>query len=321
MKIKTNAKISILRQVDPTRTLTLRKTFERKITKRFRWLKGQINKSIVTNDCFGLNTDQTTNVIQINEPIVKEKFAFNSNSEKVNLFMDWVQTQINDGILQTNIAQTLETTEEILSGFWCNTYIETAYKKGIIRARQELTNKGYNVPRLEGSFGLQPTFNSSIHSDTVKLLYTRVYEGLKGISNEMHKQIVGVLIKGIVEEDNPVKLATTILDRVDKIGITRARQLAQTEIIRAHHQATINEYERWGVNGVTILAEILTAGDDRVCPICKKAANKNNGFGKGVYTLKQVMGLIPFHVLCRCMCLPISVDDNKKLQEKIKKAA
>lgn len=313
-----NAKISILSRVDPTRTLTLRKTFERKITKRFRWLKGQINKSIITNDCFGLKLDQNINTIQINTPIEKNKFAFNSNSEKVNLFMEWVQTQINDGILQTNIVNALETTEEILSGFWCNTYIETAYKKGIIRARQELINKGYNVPRLEGSFGLQFTFNSSIHSDTVKLLYTKVYEGLKGISNEMYKQIVNILIDGIVESKSSTELASSIIDRVDKIGITRARILTQTEIVRAHHQATINEYESWGISGVVILAELVTAGDDRVCSICKTATNKDNGFGKGIYILKQAIGLIPFHPSCRCLCIPIDMSDNKKLYEQLK---
>lgn len=306
--------LRVLKQVDPTRTLTLRKTLERKITKRFRWLKGQINNSIITNDCFGLKIPQNDNkiIISINEPIEKNKFAFENNNNKINLFIEWLQKQTDNGVLETitntPIIQAIENA-------WTNKYITTAYKKGIIRGRQELKNKGYIVPELQGGFDLQSTFNSNVNKDAIAVLYSRMYKGLKNITDEMLKQVFNVLAQDITENKGPNEIVKEINDRIEKIGITRSRKLAQTEIVRAHHQATIKEYERWGVVGVTVLAELLTAGDDRVCSICKEASRKNNGFGEGVYTLDQAMGLIPIHALCRCCCIPIDVVNNKKIQD------
>jgi len=305
--------LRVLKQVDPTRTLTLRKTLERKITKRFRWLKGQINKSIITNDCFGLKIPQNTNyvVISINEPIPKNKFALESNAKKINSFIDWLQNQTDTGILETITNTPIE---QAIGNIWTNKYITNAYKKGIARGRQELKNKGYIVPELQGGFDLQSTFNSSANKDTVEVLYSRTYIGLKGIIDEMLKQVFNVLAQDITENKSPNEIAKEINDRVEKVGVTRSKKLAQTEIVRAHHQATIKEYERWGAIGVAVLAELLTAGDDRVCSICKKAALKDNGFGKGIYTLEQAMGLIPLHSSCRCCCIPVDVVNNEKIQ-------
>jgi len=155
----------------------------------------------------------------------------------------------------------------------------------------------------------------------VGLIYTRTYRGLKGITDEMDKQISQVLAQGMAEGRNPNTIAKALADRVDKIGITRARILARTEVIRAHHTATIQEYKNWGVVGVKVLAEWVTAGDSRVCPDCLRMSRKDNGFGKGIYTLDQIAGLIPLHPQCRCVALPMDITDNEELQEKLREAA
>ena len=78
----------------------------------------------------------------------------------------------------------------------------------------------------------------------------------------------------------------------------RAEMMARTEIIRAHHQATIQEYQNWAVEGVVIKAEVSTAGDNRVCDQCDAVA------AGGPYTLDVAMNIIPVHVSCRCIALP-----------------
>ena len=91
--------------------------------------------------------------------------------------------------------------------------------------------------------------------------------------------------QGIANGDNPRLLARKIVATIDgkgagELGLTdtlgrfipaqrRAEIMARTEIIRAHHAATIQEYENWGVEGVHVQAEFVTAGDDRVCQQCK----------------------------------------------------
>ncbi len=314
---------------DPSRTLILRRLFESALYKRFRWLKGIINKSIIKNDVFGLKIKTDLSVpgtpadsFRMNQagPLPTEQFAFERDPKKVALFMDWLREQIELGILEIipgqQIGQAVETA-------WTNLYITTAYQKGMLRARQELNNAGYAIPAFEaaGTASMVQAFNRPFHLDRVGLVYTRTFEGLKGITDEMSKQISGVLAQGIADGKAPRQLAREINNRVDKIGITRARTLARTEIIRAHHVATIQEYENWGAVGVSVIAEWITAEDGRVCPRCSRMARKNSGYGKGVYTLDQASGLIPLHPNCRCVCIPLDITDNEELQKKIRSAA
>ena len=307
---------------DPSRTLTLRQRFEGALYNRFRWLKGLINTSIVTNDCFGLNiTNKGTNPdyfsLVVNAgPIDKERFAFERDPKKVALFMDWIREQIDLGILEIYVGQQIGQATE---SAWTNLYIQTAYQRGMVRGQQELSNKGYQVPtfdKLPG--GISAAFNRPFHLDKVGLVYTRTFEGLKGITDEMSKQISRTLAEGIADGRGPREIARQLNNRVDKIGITRSRLLARTEIIRAHHVATVQMYENWGVVGVKVMAEWITAEDGRVCPDCAAMARKDKGYGKGIYTLDQIRGLIPYHIQCRCVCIPLDITDNEELQQKIK---
>jgi SPP1 gp7 family putative phage head morphogenesis protein len=75
--------------------------------------------------------------------------------------------------------------------------------------------------------------------------------------------------------------------------------LARTEIISAHAEASLNSYEEAGLEGVNVKAEVLTAGDDRVCEIC---ADLEDG---GPYSMDEARGLIPAHPNCRCVLTPI----------------
>ena len=101
----------------------------------------------------------------------------------------------------------------------------------------------------------------------------------------------------MMEGQHPSVIAKRLAGNVDSIGINRAKTLARTEIIRAHHVATIQEYENFGIENVTVLAEWQTAGF-KVCPKCQQMAGRDNGHGKGVYTLDQIRGLIPLHPNC-----------------------
>src|SRR4030067_1119000 len=103
--------------------------------------------------------------------------------------------------------------------FWMNIYILSAYQRGVLRAAAELKKRG--IPYL--FLSLEEIFMSPFHADAVALLYTRSFNELKGITDEMDKQISRVLAEGLANGENPRKIAYDIVDRVDKIGITRAR--------------------------------------------------------------------------------------------------
>lgn len=286
-------KINNAFRIDPTRTKTLRRRFGAEMNKRFRKLKGDIRTSIVDNDCFGLKEQGFTTLA----PAEYREFDFTRSSDKVDGFMAWLREQEELEILE--IIERRSLLGEIITEPWTNNYIRVAYEKGVIRAGQELRKLGYEIPEyiIGGSL-----LNAPIHADAVGLLYTRALSELRGITEAMDQQISRLLSQGLAEGQYPYNIAKVLNDRVDKIGITRAKMLARTEIVRAHHNATINEYKSWGIEGVKVQAEWLISGID-TCPICLGFASggKNND---GVYTLDEILPLIPAHPNCLCAAIP-----------------
>lgn len=295
------------KRYDPTHTTTLRNLFVRDMNRRFVILSNAIWNKVVTEDCFGLNpTEMVFNAGQ---------YLFPRSSEKVAAFMKWLEEQVDKGLLS---VQQFEQVGDSIDKAWQNLYITDSYKRGIIRARYELQKAGFKtIPSIEATGGIEMSMMLPLHADRLGLLFSRVYSDLKGITDAMDSQISRILTQGIADGDGPILLARKMLGAIngtdmgdlaltDKLGRfipakRRSEMLARTEIIRAHHQATIQEYRNWGIWGVNVLAEMITAGDNRVCEKCLALTLANP------YTLDDAMNLIPVHTSCRCLCLPYEV--------------
>lgn len=291
---------------DPTKTTALRNQFARIMNGRFTALEKAIWNKIVTEDCFMLNP-----------PVIggyAAQFNFPRSSQKVAEFMKWLQGQVDKGILTVS---EIEQVGEAIDKAWTNMFITDSYKRGLMRARIELRTAGYNVPSTDATGGTEMSMMLPVHADRLGLLYTRTFMDLKGITDAMDAAISRILTQGMADGDSPRLLASKILGAINgkdmgDLGLTdtlgrfipakrRAEMLARTEIIRAHHQATIQEYRNWGVWGVNVMAEMVTAHDNRVCDECHNLTLSNP------YTLDAAMNLIPVHPNCRCICLPFEV--------------
>ena len=292
---------------DPTHTTALRNAFVRDLKRRFKELKQLIRKAIVDNDCFGINPTH----YQMSAP-VNRQFAFTRSGDKVSSFMTWLQGEVDKGILE---VKELNQIGKGVNAAWTNKYVYDSYKRGVIRSRYEMKKAGFDIPSIEATGGVEISMSTPFHLDRLGLLYTRTYTELKGTVNDMmDKQISRVLTQGIADGDNPRLLAKKLVASIDGTGMgelsltdalgrfipaeRRAEILARTEIIRAHHVATIQEYRNWGVEGVNVQAELITAGDDRVCSRCSGLQGKT-------FTLDQIEGMIPVHPQCRCIALPV----------------
>jgi SPP1 gp7 family putative phage head morphogenesis protein len=176
---------------------------------------------------------------------------------------------------------------------WSNVYIDTAYQRAIRQAGANLKRGGAKV---EDSW-VSGAFNRPIHADRIGLIYTRTFEELADVTEVMARQISQGLALGMAEGRNPLDIARSVRDRVEKVGITRARLIARTEVISAHAEATLNSYEEAGVEGVEVESEWTTAGDDRVCPECEAMEGK-------LFSIEEARGMIPAHPNCRCAFLP-----------------
>lgn len=302
--LKQHITLQQINQRDPTRTTTLRNLFVQAMDKRFNQLIRAIYQKVVTEDFFNLNNVQT------NAP-----FIFTRSAEKVEEFMIWLKQQSDLGILS---IREYEQVGAAIDKAWTNMYIVDSYKRGIIRARYELQKAGYvNVPSIAATGGIEMSMMIPLHMDRLGLLYTRTYSDLKGITSAMDSQISRILAQGMADGDGPMLLARKMVSAINgtgmgDLGITdtlgrfipakrRAQMLARTEIIRAHHQAMIQEYKNWALEGVIVQAEVVTAGDDRVCSICDDIA------AGSPYTLDVAMNMIPIHPQCRCIALPFEV--------------
>ena len=300
---------------DPTRTTALRNLFVRDMNSRFNEIKKVYTKSILVEDTLELRDNEV--LITLLEEMVTagfRAFDFPTNTKKVAGFMNWINRQVDAGILD---VRDITQIGESINGAWSNKYIFDSYSRAVIRARTELQKAGFDVPSIKASGGIDVVMMAPIHLDRVGLLYTRSFSTLKGITAAMDTQISQVLAQGLIDGKGPRSIARDLVQTVsgknrslelkDSLGRTigaqrRAEILARTETIRAHAHGTLQEYKNWGAVGVSVKAEFITAGDNRVCAQC---ANLEGS----VFKIEDAWKIIPVHAQCRCAWIPTSPTD------------
>lgn len=279
---------NIKRVVDPTKSRTLRNRFSADMYKRFRKLKGKVNHLIVHEDAFGLTRHQ--------------RFDFPRADQKVAAFMQWLRRQAREGILEIQEGVPIEAAAKQA---WTKTYIQSAYQKGIAGAGQKLRGQGVDV---HDTF-IDSAFNRPIHADRAGLLYTRTFTELQGVTDAMSTQMSQTLTQGLIEGRGPKQIASQLNKRVDKIGISRARRIARTEVIAAHAEATVNTYEEAGAQGVEVFAELNTTGDDLVCQECLALEQQTQS---KPLPINEAHGIVPVHPNCRCALIPVLPEDSPR---------
>ena len=303
---------------DPTHTTVLRSVFAQDMKRRFNELAMVVRKAIVVEDVFSLRNDNIQ-AHQMTTPGA-EAFNFERSAAKLEAFMKWLQEQVDKGILEVGTYQQIG---RGVNEYWTNLYITDSYKRGIMRARSELKKAGLKIPSIEESGGIDIVQGLPMHVDRVGLLFTRVFNDLKGVTTAMDTTISRILAQGLADGDGPAFLARKLVAAIngtgmgdlavkDALGRTmpamdRAVLIARTEVIRAHHVATIQEYRNWGLEGIVVKAEWSTAGDDRVCARCAALEGK-------VFTLDEIEPVIPLHPNCRCCALPY-IEDVEKIMK------
>lgn len=287
------------RRADPTGLSSVRRRYEADMVARFRLIRKLIVEAIVKLDVLGLqepgNVQATSFAANFMPRVTRDAvaapqpgaFRFDTNARKVQGFMNWLRQAQREGILEISSGVP---NSMAANASWQNTYIDSAYQKGIRDAYK----------RAGKPMG---PFNAPVHADAAGLIYTRAYEDLEGITQVMSTQISRSLAQSMVEGRSAMDTARRLADRVDKVGITRARTIARTEMTRAYGEATLNSYKEMGVHGVEVEAEFSTAGDDSVCPECEELEGK-------IYSLEEASGLIPVHPNCRCAYIPVVKEEE-----------
>jgi len=307
---KATNKVNV-KSYDPTHTIKLRGAFVAEMNRRFKHVASLVTKAIVEDDVFGLEENKLQ-VLQ-NTP-GRKAFVFMTKAEKMQAFLEWLR-QVEDAVL-------LELKVDMQYGVlarnpWFGIYLAKAFRQGTERAKQELKKAGLTVVLSDG---IDTIYLNPVSVEKLMVIFTRAYTDLQGITATMDAQISRILATGLFEGQSPITLARMInsaiigggeslgqqISYINKAGKTvtyfvsgrrRAEILARTEVIRAHHLATITEYRTWEVEGVYVLAEWSTAGDGRVCEACSSLQGT-------IWTLDEIENKIPFHPMCRCCSIP-----------------
>lgn len=263
-------------RIDPTRTVMLRREFERELLQRLREVAAAAVDRIEGQNVFRIN--------------VRNAFEFATTGSKVDDFMTWLRSMVDRDVLEIKVGAPLKSSRDA----WTSVYIKSAYQKGIARAASQMRKGGVRVSdRWVNAALLRP-----VHADRAGIAYTRTFTTLKGITAAMDTKISQSLALGLAEGRSPKQIARMISDNIESIGVTRARVLARTEVINAHAEATLNSFEEANIEGVEIESEFTTAQDNKVCPKCSELEGKK-------YTLQEARGVIPVHPNCRCAWLPV----------------
>lgn len=284
-------------QLDPAGITLLWGRAFRKFNSIFRRLNARLWNLIVTYDCFGLSGRKVSH-----RPQGYPDWSQLSDDQKAETFYRWLQAQIGDLFYKDK-------------GRWFLAFIDAAWEKGAEFARDQLSS----TPDLEANVeypdvlgfilgsGTPESFQELVDEDysegdftdykgsrnSIRTTALRLYQGMTA---DLADTIYQILRDGLATGLHPYQVARQIRDAT-AMSLRRAKVIARTEMMRAHHNASIDIYEAARVEGVKVKAEWLTAGDERVCPICASLEGK-------VFTLEEVRPMIPVHPSCRCVAVP-----------------
>lgn len=287
-------------RLDPTRTTGLRRRFTAEMRRRFMAVVKEIQQLLVKEDALGMipNPKPTFNA----EP---QRWQFRTDEQKLTAFNGWLQGQVDQKILSVDGHK---------GEPWTNKYIDSAYKQGAMRAyidthKEALAQSADFYKGSQAEF-LRQAFNQPERVSKLKLLYTRTYEDLRGVTAAMSQQMSRTLASGLANGYGPDKIAREMRNTITGISKNRAEVLARTETIYAHSEGQLDSFKDLGVEEVGVMAEWATAGDDRVCSRCEEMEGK-------VFSVAKSHGLIPLHPNCRCTWLPsLETEPTEKEEEK-----
>lgn len=260
--------------VDPTKTAGIRNRYAANMKRRFAALAKDVRTSFNRN-----------RALTVNEPANLGRFDFPTNPEKVRAFQNWLQEEIDAGILEVVVR---DAGNVRVRTHWQDAYIRAAYIRAVNDTEAALDRVGeLNLPMPSVEVGI----HTGVHGATLETMYSRAFEGLKGITQAMSNQLSDIFSRSLIEGVGPRVIAKRISDQIATISRNRAMVLARTETIRTYSEARLNTLEQNGIEGVEADVEFLTAGDSRVCQTCSSLNGK-------VYTIQGARGIIPVHPRC-----------------------
>lgn len=271
-------------RTDPSRTLTLRRTFAQYIKRIFSNVISNIKRLIFGDDALGTEQERMGNQRWRDLPI----------AGKIDRFKQWLGQEVQSEVIGLQQQAVIRKV------------VEQAYQKGILRSyadvrRTEVARHGISsqeaidvFQRSKEQFAVD-TLRTPTSHDRVDAQVKRTVDEIKGATDAMTTKIGRDLHDMLARGANREDITSSIVDTVEKIGQGRSLTTARTEIIRAHADGQLLAMEAMRKVDVSVQVEWSASGD--ACPLCAEMDGQ-------VFTLIEARGLIPRHPNCLCVLIP-----------------
>jgi hypothetical protein len=301
--------------LDPTGTKSIRTAFYSQLAIKWRGLRVLVRKAIVDQDLLTLTSRGLMNVANP---------AIQGGATKTQMFQRWFD--------YTAAAQVLHS-----DGSFMRDYIRRGYEAGQSFAQQQVGIYSSQLAgdRIETLFQLAVVelqgIIEAVSQKAVRAAATGLLHGDRParIASAVQSAIDSV---GLVRSAALVELITVkafseaTLDVYQSAGVQRVGLLPETLLARrstdarapritpsgpagarsrrgeAPGQRTIQRIRKQELEIASVaggLVNVETAGDNKVCPVCKKIARG------GPYKINRARSLIPAHPRCRCVFVPV----------------
>lgn len=264
-----NRCLSVNRRQDPTRTTALRRRLEAEVNRRWRHLRGEVRDYL-------------------------NRAEWPMDADALQRFFVWLDGRIADDLLDGASVEDLQETE--VPPAWVRDRVDESYEKGAEHATSQVSAAGVALGVTAAAI-LARRSGQSRRSNQFRQIADDLASQISDTRRAMRRQITESA-EARAPRSEAVAAAS---DRMRRVGQNRMRMLARTEIVKGHHKATMTVYEYAEVEDVGVLAEIQTAGDDRVCVECEALEMR------GAIPLAEAENLIPVHPGCRCALVVITV--------------
>jgi hypothetical protein len=118
-------------------------------------------------------------------------YVFSRSTDNIPLFDSWLKKIIENEILQPTIP---------LEQQWLSTKLGVAYSRGVASARSAAQSQ---VARLGILLPANSPFLNPAHIDRSRLIYTRTFNGIEGITTAMKDEMRKILADGRIRGRNP----------------------------------------------------------------------------------------------------------------------
>ena len=209
-----------------------------------------------------------TNMLQMNE-------IMNSIEKKMNRYYSEIYRELNDNIIK---------------------YYNIGYAQAgdLIDIGNEVNNKYNTIVR-------EINANKIMDKTTIEYLRDHSFELMKGHTNLKVSQIRAELGNLLVAGRSDKATVRAKVEKILEVNRSKAEEIAQTELSRAYNYGVISRLAEYNRLNPENKAKKYWHGflhSDRTCTYCRPRIGN-------IYELDDNMEILPAHVRCRCVWLPI----------------